>query len=385
MVDILLGLKNRIPKEQPRIGNEIEYSFIKTSIKQLLPGKILVVYGPPGSGKTFMCENAINGLRKNIFKVNPTLIRLNKIDINTISIISTNILFIDDIDQIQDLDNSVINKLLENKKVPVVCTCRFIPKKLAKKKEGVFKILLKYISKQDIKTWLKRKKYPEKIANYYEGELNAFISRVKLWESSGWMGNKHEFYVGIEDRIKHINKTPLTDAFKYHIDEPGAMCGLIQQNIPNFKNIKLDTLADISNNLSRADCYSTPMYNGLFGASDVYQDLFYASSIVHLRNTIPPKTIEPGQAWTRHINFIARSNKLRRFRDKNLNFISSDHINTFNYLLSSFKKIDVEMLEHYIIENEDVDIFTKLFTVSKITPRVKTQLKEMLSQMRQEG
>ena len=31
MVDILLGLKNRIPKEQPRIGNEIEYSFIKTS------------------------------------------------------------------------------------------------------------------------------------------------------------------------------------------------------------------------------------------------------------------------------------------------------------------------------------------------------------------
>ena len=197
------------------------------------------------------------------------------------------------------------------------------------------------------------------------------------------MGHKHEFYVNIEERIKQIHTTPLSDAFTQHIDEPGAMCGLIQQNYPNFKNMDIDTCMRLTEKMSLADVYTTPLYNGLFNASQAYQDLFYASSIVELRNKIPPIKIEPGQAWTKHINMIARKNKLQRFKNKNGLIITPDHITTFNVFLRLFKQMTHEQVEHYIIEKEDVDIFTKLFTVSKITPRVKTLFKDMLSKKQQ--
>ena len=383
MVDVILGINKKLPREEPCIGNSIEYGFIKRSVLNLVPGKILLVYGPPGCGKTFLIKNAVNALKKNMIVVNPAKIKLNQINLSVISALTKNLILIDDLDQMQDMDSSMINKILENKKVPILCTCRNIPKKLAKKKEGVIKILLKYIPKNEIKKWLTKNKYPVGLADYYEGDLNAFMTRLDLWKVTGWMGNRHEKYINIEERLQSINTIDLAEAFNCHIEEPGAMCGLIQQNVPNFKNMDMETNADICDNLSMADVYSTPLYNGLFGASPVYQDYFYTSSIVQLRDKIPPKKIEPGQAWTRHINMVARSNKLRKFKSKNKYPMTPDHINVFNHFLSTIKKINVEQLENYIIENEDVDCFTKLFTVSKITPRVKAHLKETLSQMRE--
>ena len=381
MVDVLLGLKCKIPKEQPCIGNTIEYSYIKTYIRTLQPGCILLVYGPPGCGKTFIIENALNACKKNTIKLNPMRIKINTIDTTTISIIKDNVLMIDDIDKLHDLDNCIINKLLDNKKVPIVCSCRHIPKRLCKKKENIIKIQLKYIHKNEIIQWLKKHDYPNDLIYHYRGDLNAFVSKIKLWETTGWMGHKHEFYINIEERIKNINTTTLYDAFIQHIDEPGAMCGLIQQNYPKFKNMDLDTCARITEKLSFADIYTTPLYDGLFGASQVYQDLFYASSIVELRDKTPPTKIEPGQAWTKHINMIARKNKLQKFKNKNGLIITPDHIVTFNIFLRLFKQMTEEQVEHYTIEKEDVDIFTKLFTVSKITPRIKTLFKEMLSKI----
>ena len=383
MVDVILGINKRLPREEPCIGHKLEYSFIKSSISTLVPGKILIVYGPPGCGKTFLIRNAVNAIKKNMIMVNPAKIKSNQVNLSIISSLTKNLILIDDLDQMQDMDSSMINKILENKKVPIICTCRNIPKKLAKKKEGVIKILLKYISKNDIKTWLKKQKRPVELADYYEGDLNAFFIRIDLWDVTGWMGNRHEKYINIEERLSTLHTIDLRDAFNCHIEEPGAMCGLIQQNVPRFKHMDVKTNADICDCLSMADVYSTPLYNGLFAASPVYQDFFYTSSIVHLRNKVPPKKIEPGQAWTRHINMVARSNKLRKFRNKNIYRITGEHINVFNHFLSTLKKMSVEQLENYTIENEDVDCFTKLFTVSKITPRVKAHLKEILSQMRE--
>ena len=72
MVDVLLGLKNRIPKEKDCIGNKLDYVYIKNKISNLLPGDIYIVHGPPGCGKTFMIENAINGCKKNMVKLKST-------------------------------------------------------------------------------------------------------------------------------------------------------------------------------------------------------------------------------------------------------------------------------------------------------------------------
>ena len=379
MVDVLLGLKCKIPQEQPCIGNTLEYTYIKSHVRTLQPGCILLVYGPPGCGKTFLLENALNACKKNTIKLNPMKIRINTIDTSNISIIKDNMLMIDDIDKLHDMDNCIINKLLDNKQVPIVCSCRNIPKRLNKKKDNIVKIQLKYIHKSEITQWLTKNDYPPNLIHHYQGDLNAFISKIKLWKTTGWMGHHHESYIHIEDRIKNINTTHLTDAFTQHIDEPGAMCGIIQQNYPKFKNMDMDTCMRITDKMSFADVYTTPLYNGLFGASQVYQDLFYASSIVELRDKTPPIKIEPGQAWTKHINMIARTNKLQKFKNKNGLIITPDHITTFNVLLRLFKQITKEQVEHYIIEKEDVDIFTKLFTVSKITPRVKTLFKEMLA------
>ena len=379
MVDVLLGLTCKIPKEQPCIGNTLEYSYIKTYVRTLQPGCILLVYGPPGCGKTFLIENALNACKKNAIKLNPMRIKINTIDTATISIIKDNILMIDDIDKLHDLDNCIINKLLDNKRVPIVCSCRYIPKRLNKKKENIVKIQLKYIHKNEITKWLTKNEYPQELIYHYRGDLNAFVSKINLWKTSRWMGHKHEFYINIEDRMKHINTTPLNDAFTQHIDEPGAMCGIIQQNYPKFKHMDIATCMRITEKLSFADVYTSYLYNGLFSASQVYQDLFYASTVVQLRDKIPPIKIEPGQAWTKHINMIARTNKLQKFKNKNGLILTPDHIATFNVFLRVFKQMTKEQVEHYIIEKEDVDIFTKLFTVSKITPRVKTLFKEMLS------
>ena len=383
MVDVLLGINKKLKREQPCIGNKIEYGFIKSSITKLEAGKLMVVYGPPGCGKTFLVENAMNTLKKNMIQINPAKIKLNQIDPHVISTLKNNIIIIDDLDQMQDMDSGKINKILENKFVPVICTCRNLPKKLAKKKEGITKILLTPVSKNDVKLWLTKEAYPVELIHFYDGDLTAFLSRLEIWKTTKWMGNNHLRYVNIEERLSNINNADLKEAFLCHIDEPGAMCGLIEQNTPKFKNMTLETNAQICERMSFADVYSGPLYNGLFDASPLYQDLFYASSIVLLRNYTPPKNVEPGQAWTRHINMIARTNKLRKFRNKNGFHITGDHINVFNTLLSTIKRLDVEQLKGYVIENEDVDAFTKLFTVSKITPRIKTQLKEMLSKMRE--
>ena len=307
--------------------------------------------------------------------------KLKPTDIHQLSIIKNNMLFIDDIDKLQELDNTIVNKLLENLKVPVICTCRFIPKRLAKKKEGVHKIELKYMNQKQIKSWLKENKYPQKFAYIFNGDLNAFITRIEMWKLTSWVAHDHLYYKHIDDRMRELPTTSLHDAFADHIEEPGAMAGLIQENTPYFKNITLDKLAKISDNLSFADVYTSPLYDGLFMASPIYQDLFYASTIVNVRGCQVPTTIKPGQAWTKHINMIARQNKLLKFKNKNPSTITTDHIVIFNHLLTTVKKIDVKQLQGYIIENEDVDIFTKLFTISKITTRVKTQLKEILKEL----
>ena len=170
MVDVLLGLKCKIPKEQPCIGNTLEYSYIKSHIRTLQPGCILLVYGPPGCGKTFVLENALNACKKNAIKLNPMKIKINTIDTTSISIINDNVLMIDDIDRLQDLDNCIINKLLDNKNVPIVCSCRHIPKRLGKKKENIVKIQLKYIHNNEIKAWLSKEGYSLDLLHHYHGD-----------------------------------------------------------------------------------------------------------------------------------------------------------------------------------------------------------------------
>ena len=384
MIDVLLGIAKSIPKERACIGNHLEYSIIKSKIKKSNPSRITIVYGPPGCGKSFMVDNAVNACKKHAIRIAPFKKMSGQFDIPTISINPNNIIVIEDIDSITDMDNIIINKVLENGKVPVVCTCRYIPKKLAKKKEGIDKIHIQYIHKNDISRWLVKNKYPKELINGYSGDLTAFHSRLELWKTTRWLGNQHEYYIHIEDRMKTIHTTTLDEAFKCHIDEPGAMCALIQQNVPQFKNMTIEKNADISDSLSIAETYSEAMYQGLFGASSVYQDLYYAQSIAMIRGCVPPSVIQPGQAWTKHINMIARRNKYKRFKATNGYIITSDHVGVFNRLLSTVKKIPLEMLEGYEIDNKDVDIFTKLFTVAKITPRVKAQLKEALKQGRRE-
>ena len=51
MVDILLGLKSRIPKEQPCISNHDEYHHLKDILTSAAPGDIIIVHGPAGCGK----------------------------------------------------------------------------------------------------------------------------------------------------------------------------------------------------------------------------------------------------------------------------------------------------------------------------------------------
>ena len=82
MVDVLLGLNKKLPREEPCIGNKIEYECITNHISTLCPGQILIVYGPPGCGKTFLIQNAINKLKKHLIIVNPAKIRLKQIDLS---------------------------------------------------------------------------------------------------------------------------------------------------------------------------------------------------------------------------------------------------------------------------------------------------------------
>jgi hypothetical protein len=378
MVDILLGLKSRIPKESPCIAHHEIYNDMKEKLKTLKVNEIIVIYGPPGCGKTFMVNNAINACKKYAIVINPVKYKLNTNEIQQMSIRPENVLFVDDIDQLQTMDNTIVNKVLENNRIPVVCTCRFVPKRLMKKKEHVYKYELTAVAVNDVKKWLKTNKYPMKLAQQYQNDMNVFQSRIKLWKQTGWMGHEHHFYKNIDDRIRELPRTSLDFSFTSHVDEPGALSGLIQENMCNFKNISMETISDMTEYLSLSDVYSDHLYNGLCYANRIHQSLFYTSSIVLTRGCKPPKTIKPGQAWTKHINMIARRNKINKFIQRNGYNITPDHIVTFNTLLLLIKRLDVSQVQGYLIETQDVDIFTKLYVVKKITPRVKTQLKEVL-------
>ena len=384
MVDILLGLNTRIPKEEPCIAHHEEYDKIKHHIKTMGTNDIIVVYGPPGCGKTFLVNNAIRGCNKKSILINPLKYKLNSNEFKQMSIIRDNILFIDDIDNLQNMDNTIVNKIIENDQISVICTCRFIPKRLWKKKEHIYKIELKPIPLPNVKQWLRTQNYPLKLIQKYQNDMNVFLSKIKLWETSGWMGSEHEFYKSIDDRIHELPTTSLDYSFESHVDEPGALSGLIQENICQFKGITLDSVVNISDFLSVSDVYSVPLYNGLYYATHIHQALFYTSAIVYSRKCKAPKIIKPGQAWTKHINMIARKNKLLRFKRRNGYIITNDHILTFNQLLLLIKRLNIEHIKEYIIKSEDVDIFTKLFIIRKITPRVKTQLKEFIKTFQQE-
>ena len=383
MVDVLLGIKRILPREPPLLGNQIEYSYLKNYIRKLQRGQMLIVHGPPGSGKTTLTKRAIRQCKLNIVKLDSVNEKLTSQLLSHVSILPNNILLIDDVDNAQDLDNCIIKTILENTIVPIICTCRYIPKRLLKKKENVERLLITYTHQREFSKWLVDNKYPKNLIEHYTGDLNAFFHRLELWKTTGWMGGQHEVYEPIEERIKHINTVKLEDTYNVHIHEPGALCCLIQENVPHFSNITIETCNRVAEKISFADIYSVPMYNGLFGAIDIYQMLFYSSSVVELRNSKPTHDIRPGQAWTTSMSIKARMNKWNRFKARNSRNISSDHISCLNMLLTSTKQIPHSMLSGLDITPQDVDIFTKIFTVAKITTRAKNMVKQIIRQNEQ--
>jgi hypothetical protein len=164
----------------------------------------------------------------------------------------------------------------------------------------------------------------------------------------------------------------VADCIGESLCEHGYMWGVVQENYVDTPGETMDFYADIADHLSLAGGLDDKIYDGnwhLLPFFNLHAVMYPARMIDH---RLEAETLRPGSMWTKYQNMCMRQKKLKNISQKNLD------IDCLMLLRDYCQNGDVTMLRHYKFDCQDLDILNHLAIVTKIKPRIMTQLKKAL-------
>jgi hypothetical protein len=355
-------------------------SIYKTILDYVNKKDIICIYGNSGIGKSFLVKQVLKNLRTtelshDILKnKNDTLDFLEKVK-HTYSTI-----FIDDIETdcsgwkeiIEYMKTHTrINKgalviILKNINKIDFCDCIHLqPYSLEKIKEIGKE---KFINKNEIEILLGAKKC--------NGNLNIFLNSFQF-------DGKRDILLSPKDVVHNLlcpGKTNPSDFIGEYLEEHGYSWGIVHENYPRAKNITMETVQEISENMSLADIYDNKLYYGYWDLNPYFCQEAIIEPSIKLKQSLYRESMNPGSAWTKYNNMKMRMGKIKQMRYRN-KYLRLDNLDVLMNLQNKCIEMELEVipiLKHYNLEYGDLDVINHLALVNKIKPKLLNNLKKEL-------
>jgi hypothetical protein len=160
------------------------------------------------------------------------------------------------------------------------------------------------------------------------------------------------------------------DCIDMHIDEPGNIMSIIQENYPDSSCGRLEVIAE---QLSIADVFDTKIYEGSWELLPYYPIIGCVMPCHEINHGVPPGDIRPGSSWTKYQNMCMRKKKIKSMISR----VPGTRL-TYEALLLLKQYEDPKLLADYGFEPSDVDVLNHIGQ-TKLKAKTVSKLKKWLT------
>lgn len=163
-----------------------------------------------------------------------------------------------------------------------------------------------------------------------------------------------------------------SDCIGESLCEHGYMWGVVQENYTDTPEETMEFYADIAGHLSMAGYLDEKIYDGnwhYLPFFNLHAVIYPASAINH---RLSADNLRPGSMWTKYQNMCMRQKKLKNIFQKKLD------VNSLMVIRDYCQHGDATMLYDYKLDSQDLDVLNHLSLITKIKPRIMSQLKKAL-------
>lgn len=172
---------------------------------------------------------------------------------------------------------------------------------------------------------------------------------------------------------KGSTKNPL-DYLSHHVQEPGNMVSILQENYPDARGANL---ARIAEHMSMADVYEGKLYEGDWQLLPYYTLHGCILPAVEIGHRLNPDKMRPGSSWTKHQNMCMREKRIKSITDR----VPYCHLDTDTLMLlrNMAEAGQYDILREYKLEPKDIDVLNHLSPLRKLKPKTVQLLKKALA------
>jgi hypothetical protein len=301
------------------------------------------VCGPPGVGKTHMVEMLLNDKE---WVTEPSLDSYCHVVIDSNSI-DKNI--IEDVKKYGKL--SKLSTILITQDVTNIDFCPIVQ-----------------VPKAEVSDMLKIAKKDEtflKLATMCDGNIRNFLNAL---EFNAIPDNFAKPKQVVKDLLSSSSFDPWTLLSKGVADH-GYMWSMIHENSIQSKNWDYR----VADSMSLADVYDGLIFTGNWDFMNYFTLEAFVAPSLQIDHSINVSTIKAGSSWTKYNN-----QKMRIKKVKNMN-LDIDRIHTIKEICRVKSDNHLDILKHYKINRQDLDIINHLALTNKIKTRDLTTLKKKVA------
>lgn len=213
----------------------------------------------------------------------------------------------------------------------------------------------------------------DEIIHKSKGDIRQVLKslRMKSDEQDAFLSTR-EFVTSLV--AKGSTKRP-TDYLSHHVQEPGNMVSILQENYPDARGANLALIAEY---MSTADIFEVKLYEGDWQLLPYYSLYGCILPAVEIGHRLNPDKMRPGSSWTKHQNMCMREKRLKSITDR----VPFYHLDTdaLMILRDMAEAGHYEILREYKLEPKDIDVLNHLSPLRKLKPKTVQALKKALIQ-----
>ena len=342
----------------------------KTSFSEKLlelAPRVINLWGPPGSGKTWGIKNNF----KNILEIDSDILRSKQTTVTFLERAATTEcpLFIDGWENVRELIGARDIHGPVNSSVTIIVSDEPISEDFSAVAIEWTRPPYEEVAKQYCTD-------PRRIAECAAncgGNLHQFVSDLQF-ECVG----QRDIFKTPKEFIYNLlcqgGTESVRDNIGHSVHEPGYTWGVVQENYPDTPNKPLEFYADIAEQMSLAGVYDDKIYEGNWGLLPFFHlhACFIPAHMID--HSLTQTKVRPGSMWTKYQNMCMRRKKLENIFIKN-SFKKVD-VDSLMVIRDYCEKGQLDILEEYHIDSQDLDILNHLAIVRKLKPKVLAQLKK---------